>query len=701
MSSYFQRFFSLLILSYIATSWGTEPSPLEDKTKEELIIDLKDPLFQSGIVKTSKGGVIEGPGIRIQAQHIEYINRIEEGRVVKKILAEGDLLVFYKDRLFAGDKLVYDFTSNSGVMENGKTFIDLWYIGGKTLQLKEDGSFLIYDAYITTSANIDSTWEISSSKILVNKYKTVSANNIRFSFFKVPLFWWPSLKGNLQFLKDTPIKYKVTWDRKLGPKATMRYRVFSWHDLDAYFRLDYRLKKGPGLGLETEYRDPHKTTTFITRSYGAYDKVVMQEKNSRRFRFQGVYKTSTEDQKGLVYLTYDKLSDIKMVNDFKTDDFVINSEKRTRLLLSYQADDAFARLTFQPKINYFQSVNQELPRIIGGIRATELNDTGIISENRFNMGYLDYVFASTIQDYLGSLHSVRLETHNEIYRPFYLPGLSLVPRLGLIGIFYTTNPYHTSVGQALMHMGLNTRSSWQCNYSHFRHVIEPYANFDGYTRPRTPLNQHYIFDIDDGYHKLFTLKGGLKNQFFYSSFSRTRPSFENDSYIIAYFSDFTYKKTIPKAYTDFFWHRPTFSLGTGICYNIDEMVWDYVNLKGLVTVNAHLAFDTEFRHRSKFDWRKAAHHNFFLDVARPIPDLLNTPISDARDTLLIQCQARISPRTLCNLGMHNGWGRSSEPRYNGIKVEFTTLLTGNWRVKLGYQHSPNNDRFIFNIFLAQ
>ena len=81
---------------------------------EELMIDLKNPSFSQGIISTEEGGVISGQGLRIQGKKIQYINRLENGIRVQRIIAEGDLMLEYANRAFVGSKLDYDFTSQTG-----------------------------------------------------------------------------------------------------------------------------------------------------------------------------------------------------------------------------------------------------------------------------------------------------------------------------------------------------------------------------------------------------------------------------------------------------------------------------------------------------------------------------------------------------------------------------------------------------------
>lgn len=675
----------------------SSPNPLP--SSEDLTIDLKNPTFVQGVIQTDEGGIIQAPGLRIQAQKIVYTNKIENGIRVQRILAEGDLLMEYAERAFVGSRLEYDFISKTGVLWDGKTFVDIWFLGGDKIELKADGTFYIYNAFVTTSENQENAWEIKAGKVKITEDRLLSARNIRFQFFKVPLFWLPSFKSNLKAFSDPPIRYKVVWDKGIGPRITMRYRVFSWRNLDLFFRLDYRIQRGFGGAFESEYFSPDGLTTFVTRSYGAYDKSFPYEKGPRRYRLQGLYHTQSRDEKTQVHLTYDKLSDTRMVGDFRSDDFEINTQKRTRLLITHEANNTFMNFSLQPRINRFQSIDQELPLLSLGVRPFSIGSSGIISANYVNAGYLDYVYATDLRHQFENLHlasstqAIRLETRNELYRPFQLGPVRLTPGIGIIGIFYSKSPEHHPIGQGIVTYGAQATTRLFRSYDTFRHLMEPYLCFQGLTKPSEGTNDHFIFDINDGYFQLNQLRLGVKNTLFRKRQHTFLPTITTDLYTYGYFGNRAFAESFPKTYLTVGWNLPYLALRGGIAWNNEEKVWDFTNIGIDWTINEDFAFGAEFRHRSKFDWRKANHENFILDVARPISELLDSPLSDGRDTLLTRFQIRLAPRWTCHVQTRHGWGRSFEPRYNAGKIDLYTLLTCSWRLRLTYERIPGDNRF--------
>ncbi len=657
---------------------------------EEYTINLKDPVFTNGVLSTEQGGVISGSDFRIQAQKIEYVNRVENGMAIKKITAEGDLLLEKKGRIFVGKKLEYNLAEKTGKMIDGKTTTDYWFIGGDEIELLADGSFWISNAYLTTVEGGEPWWELSSGQIDVSDQSVMTAKNIKIKFFEVPVFWFPKFKLNLNWgkkVKESTIRYKFIWDQILKQKISMRYELYSSETFDLFGRFDYRFKRGPGAAIETDYHPLSGRTFFQTKNYAAYDKVVDDEHGNERYRFQGLLNHKSLDERTKVHMSYDKLSDNKMPQDFKSDDFELGTQKRTILWVKNQQDNYLTRFSVQPRINYFQSINQELPLITLDLRPFPLGESGIIFDNWFSAGYLNYVYATNIAKELSSSKAARLETNNTIYRNFDLDPISFTPYTGFIGIFYSNTQEHHPAGQAIGSYGFDLNSLLYKNYPRFGHTLKPYLKYQGLSSPPTPNHAHFIFNINDGYFQENLLRPGLV-QNFYPLATSLLPDVSLDLYSNIFLGPNKFHRTLPKLYTTWEFIYPSWHVSTDIVYNIQEWVFDRTNIKSDWTVSENFAFGLEFRHRSKFDWRKSDHDNYLLDLARPIEELVHSPISDGRDTVLSRFQIRLSPLWTCHIESHHGWGRKNEPRYDGFEVRISTLLTGKWQLQFGYKHTP-------------
>ena len=92
-----------------------------------------------------------------------------------------------------------------------------------------------------------------------------------------------------------------------------------------------------------------------------------------------------------------------------------------------------------------------------------------------------------------------------------------------------------------------------------------------------------------------------------------------------------------------------------------------------------------------------------MQVSRTIPQLLDSPLSDGRNTLMTRLQLKIAPQWIARVESHIGWGRKREPGYNAIKVNLSTVISTGWKVNIAYEHAPGidgkNDHFNFKIKL--
>src|ERR1700722_13927772 len=157
-----------------------------------LTVNLKEPTYQDGVLKTEKGGIIEGPNLRIQARNILYTRKEVDDQLIVQLEAEGDLILEFGEYLFVGERLEYDFQTNTGMLYDGRTGIEPWFVGGKEIRLCADGSYIIYHGFATTSENYQRDWEIETENAHLQKNRYLTARNVSFRFVKIPLFWMPS-----------------------------------------------------------------------------------------------------------------------------------------------------------------------------------------------------------------------------------------------------------------------------------------------------------------------------------------------------------------------------------------------------------------------------------------------------------------------------------------------------------------------------
>lgn len=686
--------FFLIPISFVCAELLPCPDP---KPLSEMIVDLRNPTYKNGILYTHEGGVIRNEDIRIQARTIQYIRKDGE----HKIEAEGDLLIQYKGKVYVGTELEYDFITKTGTVYEGKTFSSIWYVGGDKIELNADGSYHVVNAFITTCENADSTWDVHAGKVNLAKGDLVQAEKVRFRLFKIPAMWFPSFKANLKKFKEPIFRYSLNWDKGQGPRATVRYRFYSWKDFAMYGRIEYRWKTGWGGAFETEYLPTDYPTTFVTRSYVGTDRLETAPDKMRRYRLQGAFNSTMHAGKTCATLTWDKYSDVRMPADFKYDDFEVQSAKRTLLYVRHQQPNYITSLKVRPKVNNFESIKQDLPSLYFTARPLEIGRTGIYSTNVIKASYLDFSYSDHLTQNISGYDSLRFELREKLYRPFHLGPVTLTPNAGLIAIFYGNSPSSHPKPLALGTYGARLDARAIRPYAHYKHQVEPYLEFTGLTAPTVSPNNHYIFTIQDGYNKINQLQAGIRNLLFSRKHKINGPSFTADLYANAFFAEFAIPQLIPRLYLDLSWNIASLNFTTRNCYNFQNQVLDYTNTRIQYTINENAAFAIEGRYRSQYDWRKADHENFILDVTQPQSNLLLSPLSDRRVTLLAHIFFRPTPFWECHIQSHHGFARAGEWPYNEVKVDLYKWISSALKLRISYSHTDLDDRVTAGISLVR
>src|SRR5690606_9773777 len=92
-----------------------------------------------------------------------------------------------------------------------------------------------------------------------------------------------------------------------------------------------------------------------------------------------------------------------------------------------------------------------------------------------------------------------------------------------------------------------TSNLYRC-YSNIKHSITPYANYCYTLKPTLLPDDHFIFDIDDGWYSLNSLRFGIKQQLISPGKNIQQPLMSLDIYADAFFNTPTIETIIPRGY---------------------------------------------------------------------------------------------------------------------------------------------------------
>lgn len=670
-------------------------------------VDLRCPVYSEGILSTEQGGVITGPDLRIQARHIIYTRKMDKTSPIYSIEAEGDVALEFGDYFFVGERLEYDFLSKTGVIYEARSAVEPWYFGGKAIELCADGSFIIYEGFVTTSENYQTEWQVTAEEARLQKNNLFDAKNVQFRFVQLPLFWLPAFKANLDYIFDSPIRYNISWGGRQHTRLEMQYEIFSWRRIKNFLRLDYRIKRGLGGGFYTLYSSEDHKENFEMINYIARDSSVDKPKERTRYRFQGVYSNLWDNDRTSVDLSWDKLSDRDMATDYDDRRLDIETAGRTQLQVRRQQDDHWiANFFTRARVNTFQTLKQELPSLEVTLKPIKIGSTGIISENLWRFSYLDFQYAKHSK-HVHDFNSTRFEFYHKFYRSYRAGIFTATPEIGGLAIYYGSNPHADDHWVTLGIASLDVNTQLRRNYGNFRHVVKPFVKYQYYTKPGVRPNKHYIFDIEDGWFRLNMLTFGVDNSFYYRGEDTVYRLLHLELFANAFINTHTIKATVPVIYSRMTWNSfPTLRHIFCVAWDTERNELYHFNFRNEWTISPDAAFSLEWRHRDAFDWRKADHTNFILDSFRSEEELHHSQLSDKRDTLLLHLFYRWHPNWAVEFESRHGWNRRHEPNYSEYEVDILATIQTALNIKLSYQrkeYDRNDNRvaLYFNVGLPR
>ena len=679
--------------------WGSTLSALlpgiGDLMSQHLNIQLQSPIYQDGVTSTDQGGIITGKELYIQAKKMKYIQRQEGAIVTRRIEAEENLFFRFKNRVYIGDRVEFDLDNQTAVVYNGMTDTGPWFIGGSKFFLKPDGSAVVYDCYMTTDENEKTDWTIQAKEVYLSKNNTVKAQNVRFTVFTKSIFWLPTLSKDLNKDSASPLKYRLNYQGKQDLRLGISYTFGVGENWDNRILFDVSTKRGVAGGFATDYKNPNHKEAFNAFNYYAHDIATNDSDKMKRYRFQGKYTNLLFNDKVGLRASYDKLSDSSFSADFTNRGLDSGRAGPTEAQFTRKVPNWVSSLNTKVRLNQFQTVKQQLPLFQFNARPIQLGQSKWVLDNRFNAGYLNYLYALGTPD-VQNFHSSRAEIKQKLYRSFPLSKLSVTPSVGYRLIGYGNSPQQDSRLLAQGVFGFECHTRLMREGQQVKSALEPYAQYEYFTQPTVKPPEHYLFDLQDGLYRQHSVRFGARN-FLY--FPKSQLNF--DLYSRAFFEAPNIGSKIPKIYLDGAWKATPYSLySINSAWDTQRNNLDHINGRVGLTISEDIALALEYRHRNTWSWRKVDPENFMIDAFRPQHELRNSLLSDRRNTVLAHLFFRLSPRISAEFVTRHGWRRQHTRPYTEYEVNVFTLLRGMVKLTFSFRHRETGNDYSIDFSLG-
>src|SRR5438552_14899576 len=409
------------------------------KTPENAPIEITstgETSYENGLATARDNVAIHVGDTDIYADYAQYNSRTHE------VLAVGHVRIYRDVNLYISDRGIYNIDTKKIRATNMRTKSDPYFVSGENVSEISENGYLVQNGTFTTHDAPTADFHLQAQTIRIYEKDRVIFRNVTFYVGKVPIFWWPYLYQSLSdaFSFTVSPAFLSSW----GPSLLTQVTFPITDDIRGRIRLDYRGRRGVAIGFESDIDyGKDKSSSAKLKTYYLQDQNPLVNRTAlpRGAVPTGRYRVSlgdrtnfTHDIYGIVDMT--KLSDPFVMQDFYKSEFRIDPVPDN--VVAVTKTDPFYTLTgiarFQA--NEFFEQTERLPEVVLDIKRHALFGGPIFYEGESGFANLERAFAdgSGFEDY----STIRLDTfHQLLYPNTYFGWLSIVPRVGFLGTYYT------------------------------------------------------------------------------------------------------------------------------------------------------------------------------------------------------------------------------------------------------------------------
>ena len=435
-----------------------------------------------------------------------------------EVTADGRVRIQQGEQIWAGEHLRYNFYTHQIQAQQFRTGQAPMFAEGQGLSADiSNHLYTATDAMITSEDVANPLIKVRARRIKLIPGRKIEAHDAVLYVGSIPVFYFPFYSRNLtehaghfNFLPG----YRTAY----GPFLLSTYTFWVNESLDGAVHVDYREKRGPGVGPDLNYHlGQWGSGTF--RYYYTHDTDASQDllgvpipENRQRIYF-------SYDSNPATNLYFKALaryeSDLAVVRDFFEGEYRRDPQPDSFVEANKVWQNFSVDAYVQPRLNTFLENVESLPDIrLTGYRQ-QLGATPLYYESESSAGYYERAFAenSGTNGPLPGLNyeAARADTYHQVLLPETFFGwLNFTPRVGGRFTYYseasgpgaTTDEKYRGVFNTGAEVSFKASRLWSGVQNNLfevdglRHIIEPSANYVFVPNPTTPPNQLPRFDYE-------------------------------------------------------------------------------------------------------------------------------------------------------------------------------------------------------------
>jgi len=432
--------------------------------------------------------------------------------------ADGRVRIQQGEQLWVSEHVRYNFYTHqmqAGQFRTGHP--PIFAAGNALIGNLTNRTYVATDAMITGDDVARPLIKVRAKRIKIIPGRKIEAHDATLYVGGIPVFYFPFYSRNLSEHAGH-FYFLPGYRTAFGPFLLASYTWWLNENLDGSFHLDYRDKRGPGVGPDLNYH-LGKWGSGSFKYYYTHDSDPNEDQlgvavpeNRQRVYFSYESNPATNFYvKGLV--RYE--SDLAVVRDFFEGDYRRDPQPDSFLELNKFWQNFSVDAFFQPRVNDFLQTVERLPDIrLTGYRQ-QIGVSPLYYESESSAGYYKQAFAengATNGPPPGlSYEAARADTYHQVLLPETFFGwLNVTPRVGGRFTYYgeasgpgaTTEEHYRGVFNTGAEISFKASRVWPGVESKLfevdglRHIIEPSANYVFVPSPSTTPSQLPQFDYE-------------------------------------------------------------------------------------------------------------------------------------------------------------------------------------------------------------
>ncbi len=482
-----------VLLPLVALAQPDLPQPKPD---EEWIIEALTPEGQfdydaaTGVATGTNGLLIKFGGAVMTADRAAVNQETGEAE------GDGNVRIQRDDQIWAGEHIRYNFKTRQMEAQQFRTGKTPVFAEGKQLRGDVTNSVYIAEgAYVTTDDVSEPFTKIRANRLKIVPGKYVQAQHAVLYLGGVPAFYFPYYRRNLGERANN-WNFTPGYRSKFGPFLYSTYEWFLSEQVDGALHLDYRAKRGPGLGPDINahlgrWGDAKLKYYYLYDEDPGESDGVTPPHNRQRVSFNYASNPFTNLY---VKAAANYQSDSELLHDFFDGDYREDPQPKTFVDVNRLWDNFSLETYVQPRVNDFYETVERLPEVkLTGFRQ-QVGPLPVYYESESSAGWYRREFAEITNSFpaTNNFSAARADTYHQLTLPHTFFGwLNIAPRVGGRFTYYshadgdgaTTHDEYRSVFNTGAETTLKASRLWSgaqnklLEVDGLRHIVEPSINY--------------------------------------------------------------------------------------------------------------------------------------------------------------------------------------------------------------------------------